>query len=83
MRLEEVIKRPLLSEKVMEQKESQNIVAFEVDGRARTAIKKVLPFHPTEAQKRVLKEIAQDMQRPSPMRRLLQGAAGRACLSRR
>jgi large subunit ribosomal protein L23 len=34
MRLEEVIRRPLLSEKVMEQKDSQNIVAFEVDGRA-------------------------------------------------
>jgi len=34
MKLEEVIRRPLLSEKVMEQKESQNIVAFEVDGRA-------------------------------------------------
>ena len=34
MKLEQVIRRPLLSEKVMEQKETQNIVAFEVDGRA-------------------------------------------------
>jgi large subunit ribosomal protein L23 len=34
MRLEEVIRRPLLSEKVMEQKETENIVAFEVDSRA-------------------------------------------------
>ncbi len=34
MRLEQVIRRPLLSEKVMEQKETQNIVAFEVDSRA-------------------------------------------------
>ena len=34
MRLEQVIRRPLLSEKVMEQKESENIVAFEVDSRA-------------------------------------------------
>ena len=34
MRLEQVIRRPLLSEKVMEQKETQNIVAFEVDPRA-------------------------------------------------
>lgn len=34
MRLELVIRRPLLSEKVMEQKESGNVVAFEVDGRA-------------------------------------------------
>ena len=34
MRLEQVIRRPLLSEKVMEQKEDTNIVAFEVDSRA-------------------------------------------------
>jgi len=34
MRLEQVIRRPLLSEKVMEQKEDINIVAFEVDPRA-------------------------------------------------
>ena len=34
MRLEQVIRRPLLSEKVMEQKETENIVAFEVDSRA-------------------------------------------------
>ena len=30
MRLEEVIRRPLLSEKVMDMKENDNIVAFEV-----------------------------------------------------
>jgi large subunit ribosomal protein L23 len=34
MKLEQVIRRPLLSEKVMEQKEDINIVAFEVDSRA-------------------------------------------------
>ena len=38
--------------------------------------KKILPFHPTPAQKRVLKEIASDMERPFPMRRLLQGDVG-------
>jgi ATP-dependent DNA helicase RecG len=42
----------------------------------RAAIKKILPFHPTAAQKRVLKEIATDMQTPCPMRRLLQGDVG-------
>jgi ATP-dependent DNA helicase RecG len=42
----------------------------------REAIKKILPFHPTAAQKRVLKEIATDMQMSSPMRRLLQGDVG-------
>jgi large subunit ribosomal protein L23 len=34
MKLEEVIRRPLLSEKVMDQKEGSNVVAFEVDARA-------------------------------------------------
>jgi ATP-dependent DNA helicase RecG len=51
-------------------------VVFELNDKVREAIKKILPFHPTAAQKRVLKEIAEDMQRPSPMRRLLQGDVG-------
>jgi ATP-dependent DNA helicase RecG len=51
-------------------------IAFPVTERVREAIKRILPFHPTEAQKRVLREIAEDMQRPSPMRRLLQGDVG-------
>jgi ATP-dependent DNA helicase RecG len=51
-------------------------IAFQLDDRVRAAIKKILPFHPTAAQKRVLKEIAEDMQKPHPMRRLLQGDVG-------
>jgi ATP-dependent DNA helicase RecG len=51
-------------------------IAFNIDERVRSALKKILPFHPTSAQKRVLKEIAEDMQRPVPMRRLLQGDVG-------
>jgi len=51
-------------------------IAFAITDRVREALKRVLPFHPTAAQKRVLKEIADDMQRPSPMRRLLQGDVG-------
>jgi ATP-dependent DNA helicase RecG len=51
-------------------------IGFELNDKVREAIKKILPFHPTAAQKRVLKEIAEDMQRPSPMRRLLQGDVG-------
>jgi ATP-dependent DNA helicase RecG len=51
-------------------------IAFELNDKVRETIKKILPFHPTAAQKRVLKEIAEDMQRPSPMRRLLQGDVG-------
>ena len=51
-------------------------VAFRLDNSVREAIKKILPFHPTGAQKRALKEIAGDMQTPFPMRRLLQGDVG-------
>ena len=58
------------------QQKAQTGIAFSLDDRAREAIKKMLPFHPTAAQKRVLKEIAADMQKPAPMRRLLQGDVG-------
>ncbi|HSA91481.1 MAG TPA: ATP-dependent DNA helicase RecG [Terriglobales bacterium] len=51
-------------------------ISFRLDDKARQAIKRILPFHPTAAQKRVLGEIAHDMERPSPMRRLLQGDVG-------
>jgi ATP-dependent DNA helicase RecG len=58
------------------QMKAQTGIAFELNDRAREAIKKILPFHPTAAQKRVLKEIATDMAKPYPMRRLLQGDVG-------
>jgi ATP-dependent DNA helicase RecG len=58
------------------QQKTQTGIAFQLDDRVRQAIKKILPFHPTVAQKRVLKEIADDMQKPYPMRRLLQGDVG-------
>jgi len=58
------------------QQKAETGVAFRLDDRVRQAIKKILPFHPTAAQKRVLKEIADDMQKSHPMRRLLQGDVG-------
>jgi ATP-dependent DNA helicase RecG len=58
------------------QQKTQTGIVFRLDDRVRQAIKKILPFHPTTAQKRVLKEIADDMQKPYPMRRLLQGDVG-------
>ncbi len=58
------------------QQKAQTGIAFQLDDRARGAIRKILPFHPTTAQKRVLKEIAADMEKPYPMRRLLQGDVG-------
>jgi ATP-dependent DNA helicase RecG len=58
------------------QQKMQSGIAFRLDDRVRAAIKKILPFHPTPAQKKVLKEIAADMEKPYPMRRLLQGDVG-------
>jgi ATP-dependent DNA helicase RecG len=55
---------------------AQTGIAFEINDRIRAAVKKILPFHPTTAQKRMLKEIAADMAQPVPMRRLLQGDVG-------
>ncbi len=50
--------------------------AFVTGAAVREAIKQVLPFHPTAAQKRVLGEIVGDMRKAQPMRRLLQGDVG-------
>jgi ATP-dependent DNA helicase RecG len=56
-------------------KERQGI-AFATNDKVREAIREVLPFHPTAAQKRALGEIVTDMRNASPMRRLLQGDVG-------
>ncbi len=50
--------------------------AFVTNDQVREALKQILPFKPTAAQKRVLGEIVSDMRRPQPMRRLLQGDVG-------
>jgi ATP-dependent DNA helicase RecG len=52
-------------------------IAFRVrEPVIREALKRVLPFKPTEAQKRALGEIAADLERSVPMNRLLQGDVG-------
>ncbi|MGB6687549.1 MAG: ATP-dependent DNA helicase RecG [Terracidiphilus sp.] len=51
-------------------------IGFATGDNVREAIREVLPFHPTKAQKRALGEIVADMRQPSPMRRLLQGDVG-------
>ena len=47
-----------------------------IDDRIREVVRSILPFTPTNAQKRVLKEIVDDMRSDSPMNRLLQGDVG-------
>ncbi len=51
-------------------------IAFATTDKVREAIREVLPFHPTAAQKKTLGEIVADMRQPNPMRRLLQGDVG-------
>jgi len=55
---------------------AQTGVSFQINDQVRAAVKHILPFHPTNAQKRVLKEIVDDMKEHAPMRRLLQGDVG-------
>jgi ATP-dependent DNA helicase RecG len=50
--------------------------AFEIQDASREAVKRILPFPLTEAQKRVLREIASDLRSPHPMNRLVQGDVG-------
>jgi len=47
-----------------------------VDDALRAEVKKILPFRLTGAQKRVVREIADDLQSTRPMYRLLQGDVG-------
>jgi ATP-dependent DNA helicase RecG len=55
----------------------ENAIAFRVrEDSVREALKRILPFKPTTAQKRVLAEIAADLEKSAPMNRLLQGDVG-------
>lgn len=56
--------------------ESPKGTAIHIDDRVRAAVRRILPFKPTGAQKRVLGEIVADMASPRPMNRLLQGDVG-------
>ncbi|HET7260104.1 MAG TPA: ATP-dependent DNA helicase RecG [Candidatus Acidoferrum sp.] len=55
----------------------ENAIAFRVrEDKIREAVKRILPFKPTAAQFKVLKEIVADLEKPAPMNRLLQGDVG-------
>ena len=49
---------------------------YEITDALRGKLAKLLPFKLTNAQKRVLKEIGEDLRSPHPMNRLLQGDVG-------
>ena len=55
----------------------ENAIPFRLrEEGIRDALKRILPFKPTAAQKRVLGEIATDLEKSMPMNRLLQGDVG-------
>ncbi len=62
----------------LKRKQAQTVqgISFALTPSVRDQIKQMLPFKPTAAQKRVLGEIAKDMENGAPMNRLLQGDVG-------
>ena len=59
-----------------ESEAERKVLVTHVDDRIRDALRAVLPFRLTPGQRVALKEIGDDMQRPHPMNRLLQGDVG-------
>jgi len=51
-------------------------IAFRIWPALNARFRSLFPFEPTAAQQRAIGEIAEDMQRPEPMNRLLQGDVG-------
>ena len=58
-----------------EQAKLQNGYAFRTEGLLETFLSGI-PFTPTDAQLRVMREVETDMQSPAPMNRLIQGDVG-------
>src|SRR5262249_28107380 len=76
MSFEELFLIELGLELTRREQKAQTGMPFQLSDQVRQAIKRILPFHPTNAQKRALKEVAGDMEKPFSMRRLLQGDVG-------
>jgi ATP-dependent DNA helicase RecG len=60
----------------MGDRKKQGIAMRVREDKVRDALKRILPFKPTAAQKRVLAEIASDLEQSYPMHRLLEGDVG-------
>ncbi len=60
----------------LREQRTQGIAMRVREDKIREALKRILPFKPTAAQKKALAEIVGDLERPSPMHRLLEGDVG-------
>ena len=66
----------MLAYRRLKSRQNKKGIAFAKVGRRTRNLVEQLPFQLTEAQKRVIREIWQDMKSPHPMNRLLQGDVG-------
>jgi ATP-dependent DNA helicase RecG len=77
LKFEELLAQQLSQLQAKRERELQRAPRFEiVAGGLQEKLLAALPFRLTEAQRRVVEEIALDLQRPVPMHRLLQGDVG-------
>ncbi|MEY2890561.1 MAG: ATP-dependent helicase RecG [Pseudomonadota bacterium] len=77
LKFEELLAQQLSQLEAKRERAKQQAPAFAlVRGGLQEQLLAVLPFALTDAQRRVVEEIANDLQRPVPMHRLLQGDVG-------
>ena len=77
LKFEELLAQQLSQLKAKQERERQRAPAFAVrPGGLQEKLLAALPFALTEAQRRVVEEIARDLGRETPMHRLLQGDVG-------
>lgn len=77
LKFEELLAQQLSQLKAKQERERQRAPAFAVrPGGLQEKLLAALPFSLTEAQRRVVEEIARDLGRETPMHRLLQGDVG-------
>lgn len=76
LKFDELLAQQLSMTQARRKRQSGNAVPVIGDGRLSEALLSHLPFSLTAAQQRVCREIADDMAKPHPMNRLLQGDVG-------
>ncbi len=74
--LEELLAHHLALRRERARTGSVRVLPLSAEGHLWQALQKRLPFRVTMAQQRVIDEIVQDLSRPHPMRRLVQGDVG-------